>query len=277
MATPMQVQQIQVQVSRARESLGAALALTQDIGQVGLNVDAVNASLAKAVRELFTALSEGPTGPQRIHSAMGHLQETLASMQDVGVDDQSLEEATATVARSLAILFPVLRTLEAAAEQPVPQAQPVSQEAPPEPIPLTQTVVPQEAPPLRETRKSVPAAAPYDSGRERRTSERRAFEVDIGIQSETNFFTGFSMDISSGGLFVATYDIADVGTEVNVNFSLPNGPMMSLNGTVRWVRDYNETAPDMAPGMGVMFEDLSPAEEDAINTYLASSNPLFYE
>lgn len=76
---------------------------------------------------------------------------------------------------------------------------------------------------------------------------------------------------------MSTYDILPLDSEVNVNFSLPGGPMMSLTGLVRWVREYNDVVPDTAPGMGIMFEDLSAEQEDDINTYLARSNPLFYE
>lgn len=238
--------------------------MTQDIGLVGLDVEAVNVALAGAVRELFTAVAQGLSGPDHVSFAMDFLRNTLAAMQEVGVEDASLEAATATVARTLAILFPVLKALEAMVCEP-------------EPIPLTSAVIPPGAIPLTQARKSPPSEAPHDAGRERRLAERKAFEVDIGIQSDTNFFTGFSMDISSGGLFVATYDIADVGTGVNINFAIPSGPMMSLDGVVRWVREYNDTVPEMAPGMGVMFENLTPAQEDAINSYLARSSPLFFD
>jgi len=101
--------------------------------------------------------------------------------------------------------------------------------------------------------------------------------VEIGFQSETNFFTGFSMDISSGGLFVATYDVPEVGTRVNVNFGLPSGPLMSIDGTVRWVREFNPAAPETTPGMGVQFERLDPADERAINEYIDKHQTMFYD
>ena len=57
----------------------------------------------------------------------------------------------------------------------------------------------------------------------------------------------------------------------------PAGSGCELRELVRWVREYNEVAPDTSPGMGIMFEGLSTEQENDINAYLARSNPLFYE
>ncbi len=252
------------QVARARVALGEALGHTQEIRRPGLDVSTVSASLAGAVKALFAAESSGLADESHVGQSMEYLRTTLTLMQEVPDQDEKLEIATATVARTMAILFPLFKALEG------------RKRAEPEPIPLTGVIParPQQAPiPLSSRRRSRDAV----SDRERRDGGRRSIEVDIGMQSETNFFTGFSLDISSGGLFVSTYDILPLDSEVNVNFSLPGGPMMSLTGLVRWVRDYNEIVPDTAPGMGIMFEDLSAEQENNINTYLARSNPLFYD
>jgi uncharacterized protein (TIGR02266 family) len=102
-------------------------------------------------------------------------------------------------------------------------------------------------------------------------------DVEIGIQSDTNFFTGLSCDISSGGIFVATYDVPSIGAEVNVNFRLPGGPVVSVDGVVRWVRDLDPRDPDAVPGMGVAFRALEPAQAAAINAFLAVRPPIFFE
>ncbi len=252
------------QVARARVALGEALGHTQEISRPGLDVDTVSASLAGAVKALFAAESSGLADESHVGLSMEYLRSTLTLMQEVPNQDQKLEIATATVARTMAILFPLFKALEG------------RKRSEPEPIPLT-GVIParrEQVPiPLSSKRRSRDAA----SARERRDGDRRSIEADIGMQSETNFFTGFSMDISSGGLFVSTYDILPLDSEVNVNFSLPGGPMMSLSGLVRWVREYNDVAPDTSPGMGIMFEGLSAEQENDINAYLAASNPLFYD
>lgn len=265
---------MQEQVARARTALGEALGQLQDIRQPGLDVNQVSESLARSVKTLFDAEASWSLDGALVEQAMDHLRHTLALLQDVRGDDPALHEATATIARTLAILFPVSRALldpepeEAAAQDgPIPLTRKLPLRPSYTPLPLVS----------RQERERAPEPPAPPPAEERRDSPRRDVEVEIGYQSETNFFTGLSMDISTGGLFVASYDVPLVGTPVNVNFNLPGGPIMSLDGVVRWVREYNPVTPDMVPGFGVSFVNLSPAEETAINDYLARSSPLLYE
>jgi len=162
---------------------------------------------------------------------------------------------------------------------------PMETETEPEPAVFRSSLPPVLSPPLahaaaekiQQAPKKPPPTPRPEKKPERRKSGRRAMEVDIGIHSETNFFTGLSMDISSGGLFVSTYDLLPVGTELNVNFSLPHGPVLSLDGTVNWVREYNSTRPDQAPGMGIRFTHISREDEEHINRYISQHDPLFYD
>jgi len=244
------------QLDRARISLGEALGQTQDISNSGLDVEKISSSLAKSVRNIFSVQSAGLASPKssaNIQQAMDALRQTLMLLQDVQSDDESLQRVMRTVAHILALLYPVSKVLELVVDDSEGKA---SQE----PLPLTQS-----------------RQKPSDADRDRRSSTRRIFEVDIGIHSDTNFFTGFSQDISSGGLFIATYDIMALGSDINVNFTLPSGPVLSLNGKIRWIREYNETTPDTAPGMGVQFDDLTERDQRAINRFIATNPPIFYD
>jgi len=263
---------MQEQVARARAALGEALGLLQDISQPGLDVNRVSATLARSVKSLFDAEASWTLDAALVEEAMDHLRATLALLQDVRGEDPALHEATATVARILAILFPVSRAL---LEPPIDEV-----DAAAGPIPLTRKLPPRPSYtplPLVSRREQPPPPPEPPPAEERREAPRRQVEVEIGYQSETNFFTGLSTDISAGGLFVASYDVPPLGTPVNVNFRLPGGPMMSLDGVVRWARELNPVNPEMVPGFGVSFEHLDPAEEQAINRYLAHSAPLLYE
>jgi uncharacterized protein (TIGR02266 family) len=256
------------QLERARETLGHALGLTQDIGSSGLDVGMVSASLASSVKEIFKLKNDGLTAPDSvgyIHSAMNHLRQTLVLLQEVRDADPVLEQTTSTVARTLALLYPISKLLEELAKQPKA------------PLPLTKKPPKKIPPPVPHKERAKTVRSPKREARERRTSERRIIEVDIGIQSATNFFTGFTQDISSGGLFVSTFDILAIGTPLNINFRLPGGPVLSLNGTVRWIREYNETNPEMEPGMGIRFEELNSRDAEAINEFMAQNPPIFYE
>ncbi|MCP4197509.1 MAG: TIGR02266 family protein [Proteobacteria bacterium] len=271
------------QLDRARATLGQALGQTQDISNSDLNVGQISKSLAGAVKCIFTVQSEGLAAPQsreNVAQSMAHLRQTLRLLQDVQGRDPSLALVTGTIARILALIYPVSKLLEDMAPVPkVEESEPLrltEEMAKPTttedtPIPLVEKARLSEVPVVRQRESIAPGS------KERRYSDRRSLKVDIGVQSDTNFFTGFSQDISSGGLFVATYDVLSAGTTLNVNFSLPRGPVLSLDGTVCWIREYNETTPDILPGMGIHFDNLADEDKQAINQFIAKNPPIFYD
>ncbi|MBN2340684.1 MAG: TIGR02266 family protein [Deltaproteobacteria bacterium] len=261
MTNDRNVQQLLVQVSRAREALGNALGLVQDLHAVELDLSAVAGLLAGAVRALFAAQEQQLQSAKPINEAMQYLRDILQMMQNVPADDTKLQAATSTVARILAILFPVLKALSV---PPVADDKNRSVASDSVQTPRDKAV----------SHQPKPTTPEHD---ERRSAPRKAIEADIGMQSDSNFFTGFSTDISSGGLFIATYDMHTIGTLVNLNFRLPNGPVISVDGEVRWSREYNETTPDTPPGVGVRFLNLDPQEASQINAYMQSVQPMFFD
>lgn len=270
------------QLERARASLGEALGQTQDIPPEKVDVERVNEALAKAIREIF-AVGKAPFASfeslGHIDQAMEHLRDTLTNLQEVSSQDLALDRATGTIAKTLAMLYPISRTMAQIAQDRAAGEALTPAEAPPPVVPPAAAPPPLPLSPKRPSDTS-PTAAPRPSqiARERRDTGRRRLEVDIGMHTATNFFTGFVHDISAGGLFVATYDIWPVGTALNINFTLPpKGIVLSLDGTVRWLREFNERTPDIEPGMGVQFENLKPDAAAAINRYIAEVAPLFYD
>lgn len=115
-----------------------------------------------------------------------------------------------------------------------------------------------------------PPAAP---NRERR---RVRMEASVDLESETNFFTGFSTDISEGGLFVATVDLLPIGSEIDLRFTLPSGKSVDVHGVVRWRREVNDRQPEIFPGLGVQFRTLEPAAASAIQQFVGTREPLFF-
>ncbi len=298
MTTSQQQIEATAQLDRARAALGHALGQTQDITSTGLDVEQISQSLAGAVRCIFTVQNEGLGAPQSleyVQESMEHLRQTLKLLQDVQAQDPSLAAVTGTIARILALIYPVSKMIEnmsilpeaaTAGGSPIPLVS----ASRPAPKPLAAEIPEEnEAEEVEEEPNTYIAPLPSEAsevrkmesirpdGPERRYSDRRVIKVDIGIQSDTNFFTGFTQDISSGGLFIATYDVLDMGTALNVNFSLPHGPVLSLDGTVSWIREYNETTPDIFPGMGVRFKNLTGEDEQEINHFIAKNPPIFYD
>lgn len=248
------------QLDRTLSALSEGLALAQDLS-LGDNLSSIASSLAKCVQDVFNLKKAGvihATAPSYIKRAMSHLRKTLSLLQDIHQHNPIVEETTCIVAQCLALLYPVSTLIDQL--KGVPRQE-------------NGSIAPDLEIERRES--SYVPVSPVES--ERRSTMRQVVEVDIGIHSGTNFFTGFSLDISTGGLFVSTYDVLPIGAKVNVNFSLPYGPVLSINGTVRWLREFNEFTPDVMPGMGVQFDSLSDEEIELINDYISESPPLFFE
>lgn len=108
---------------------------------------------------------------------------------------------------------------------------------------------------------------------ERRTAPRAPLEVHIDLHTDSQFFAGFSRDLSDGGLFVATYAPAPVGTEIEVAFELAQRRIRTV-GKVVWVREESD---DAVPGMGLAFKSLGPEDLAAIVEFTRERAPLFYD
>ncbi|MCP3102528.1 TIGR02266 family protein [Myxococcus sp. K15C18031901] len=119
-----------------------------------------------------------------------------------------------------------------------------------------------------------PAVSP--DGSEARRNGRVRMHTAIDMRSDSNFFTGFSMDISEGGVFIATVDAPPRGTQVELDFTLPGGRPMKVTGVVRWVREANPKTPELMPGVGVQFTGLPHEVASAIGSFVTTREPLFY-
>lgn len=110
----------------------------------------------------------------------------------------------------------------------------------------------------------------------RRASPRASLSAEVDLSSDTNFFSGFSTDIAAGGLFIATLTVLEIGSTVTVKFTLPDRTEISATGEVRWARVLDERAPQVLPGMGIQFLDLSPKAKASIENFIAQREPMFF-
>jgi uncharacterized protein (TIGR02266 family) len=113
---------------------------------------------------------------------------------------------------------------------------------------------------------------------ERRNAPRIELEVEVGLETEHNFYTGLTQDISSGGIFVATGLVYEVGERMTVRFTLPGRkePIVA-DAEVRWVRDSRYMRTDSPDGVGLRFVGLPAEAQTSIKTFLDSRDSLFYD
>ncbi len=109
--------------------------------------------------------------------------------------------------------------------------------------------------------------APTTAGR--RVFPRLDMEVNVDLFSADTFFTGFTENISEGGLFIATSASFPLGERLRVRLSLMGGDPQEYLVVVCWVR------PDggingLPGGMGVQFLDLPERERTRLQKFVDS-------
>jgi uncharacterized protein (TIGR02266 family) len=155
--------------------------------------------------------------------------------------------------------------------RPVAHAAPAPQPSPPYQPPQQQqqqaAAVPQT--PLRAS-NPVPAP-PLEKG-------LQLVNADLGAHSPTNFYKGLAGNdiIDHGGLFVSTYMVPKIGTNVRLKVSLPGGYEFEANGVVRWAREAMGPG-DAPPGFGAQFTQISPEARQLVYRYVRNREPLFYD
>jgi uncharacterized protein (TIGR02266 family) len=111
-----------------------------------------------------------------------------------------------------------------------------------------------------------------------RAAERYDLEIKVDLESEHNFYTGLTSDLSGGGLFVATHLIRPVGERIHLRLTLPTyrEPIDALT-EVRWVRATALPGGDGEAGMGLQFLQLEPRAKEAIKAFLKKRESLFFD
>jgi uncharacterized protein (TIGR02266 family) len=233
----------------ARGQLGNVLEKLQLEPNLPQDVLVVTENLAQAVGALFEAerASSDLDGKASVKHAMGSLSQTMALLQEVRSKHNGISTATRALAEVMGKLYPLSQ---------VPTVRPphVSQRPP--------AVAPAARVPAEAGRVSVPGL-------------RSPLEANVGATTESNFFVGFSGEISEGGVFVATYQTFEIGEKVEVLVTLPGGFERKIPGTVRFVRDPMDM--ESEPGLGVRFDRLDDEARELILRFVRKRPPLFYD
>jgi len=246
------------QVARgAREELGKALATLQEDPKTPQDVMSVAQNIAQAVGALFEAekAPDEKAGKVSVRAALGSLSQTMALLQDVKSAHHGVGAATATIAGAMSKLHPLTAAPSVAPGRP------------------------SSAPPTagghgHHGHHAIPAAPASPAIA---LGPREPVEANLGASSETNFYVGFSGEISEGGVFVATYTTLDVGSRVTVHLSLPGGFEFKVPGHVHFVRDPMDLSDEAEPGMGLKFEALQADHRELILRFVRKRAPMFYD
>jgi uncharacterized protein (TIGR02266 family) len=239
--------------AECKKLLGDALEALQQDTNIPPDVLSVAENIAKGVGALFEAehASSDRDGKSSVRHCMRSLSQTLALLQDVRSKHKGIEVATTTIAKVMSKLYP----LAPATVHPSPSEKPAEAPSIPKPSPVPRTTGKVQAKVSTEPREKL--------------------EANIGATTESNFFVGFSGEISEGGVFVATYATLPIDTPVELFLTLPGGYESTIPGRVLFVRDPMNM--DSEPGIGVRFETLSVQARELILRFIRKRPPLFFD
>ncbi len=116
------------------------------------------------------------------------------------------------------------------------------------------------------------------SGQENRRDPRAPLAIEVNLESENNFYAGIAGNVSTGGVFIATYMPPPTGAEVELDLQLENiEERYHLKGVVCWVRGA-ERATDFAPaGCGIRWINPPPAIVKAIERFVQKRDTILYD
>jgi Tfp pilus assembly protein PilZ len=104
---------------------------------------------------------------------------------------------------------------------------------------------------------------------ESRLAIRHLLEIEVAVECEGTKRVGFTENMSTGGVFVATYLSAKQGSKVIVELTMRGvrgGETVRLAGEARWQRP---SSSERWPGVGVKYDDSGPEHEARMNKLLS--------
>ncbi len=246
--------------------------------------------VASAANALFL-LERGQVLPAkraaRINAAIQALRDALQLLAPGPDADSGMRTCADGVSRALAVLYPAASAEARSAGSGLESTRKLAQQVPPPRSKRALMLVDADA-------EAGDAAAPQASEqqlddrdvdeeeqsfpltqRSRRVCERATIEVEVGFGTDTNFFAGLSLDLSTGGLFVATYKLRAIGTPVTLSFVLPGGHEVKTEGRVVWVREVAEGG--TPPGMGIAFNALSAGDLATVRAFCRERAPMYHD
>lgn len=104
---------------------------------------------------------------------------------------------------------------------------------------------------------------------ESRSVIRHLLEIEVVVEHDGAKSAGFTENMSTGGVFVATYLAAKAGSKVEVTLTMRDGETVRLAGEVRWQRP---SSSERWPGIGVKFDDSGAEHEARMHRLLSLRN-----
>lgn len=264
-------------VKAALGMIGQTLALLQDVKGQHKGIQQATESIAQSMSLLYP-LTTAPSMRPQPSAAAAAASAPLMGMPSPAIADATVQSPPPSMTAPVVLNAPQAQPSQAWSAGP--GMQPGQMTAPLNAMPGG---APAHAPPPAAVPSSAPSghapgAVSGRAGAYRDTSKAREdVEVNIGANTESNFYVGFSGEIAEGGVFSATYSILERGSPVRALVTLPGGFETHVNGYVRFVRDPMDMNTESDPGMGIQFEGLDAEQRELILRFVKKRRPIFFD
>jgi uncharacterized protein (TIGR02266 family) len=256
----------------ARESLARALNALQSDPHAPPALMELAAPIAQAMGALMNIERSGQILPHA-DLALNSVRTALSGLQQQTSEHPSVAQAMEAVASSLGLIHGVWRAGQPQAQQ---AAQPAAAQQRAYENAAT-VAAPMAAAAQQRAPQAAAAPAPRAAGP---VGDVTPINAELGTQSATNFYKGLSGNdiVDHGGLFVSTYMVPKLGTNVRLKVSLPGGYEFEANAVVAWSREASDAGGDGAPpGFGAKFTQITQEARQLIYRYVRNREPLFHD
>ena len=101
---------------------------------------------------------------------------------------------------------------------------------------------------------------------DKRNSERLSKKLKSEVHSDEGMTFSTSVNVSEGGIFIATPEPLEEGTEVQLSVLTPDGESIDVKGVVKWIKA--EDSEDSKSGMGIEFKEIIESDKTKIDDVL---------
>ncbi|MBK7860233.1 MAG: TIGR02266 family protein [Archangiaceae bacterium] len=263
------IEQLEAEVAKEEATLAAELERAQGLWrEVSTRLKALRARLEQAQA---SGADVKAVAPRIAALELPHLHKGPASQRAEGLRHEAAAARRAASAELRRSIPEFTAALARAQHKVAAEEGAVTQQ-----VELAKAVAHQVSEAARQLEAAGDEPLPIGNQKPRRTDPRVRMQVKIDFTSDNNFYSGFSTNLSDGGVFIATVKLVPIGTHVDLFFRLPNGDGIEAQGVVRWVREIDDRSPENMPGLGVQFLNLADAAKVAIGAFVREREPMFF-
>ncbi len=105
----------------------------------------------------------------------------------------------------------------------------------------------------------------------KRAHERLPITLEVNYRTRMELLSADTENVSAGGMFIRTMYPLPEGTELNIQFAIPEESIeFSVTGKIVWAVSMEESQDESESGMGIKFVNMSREKLKILQDYISS-------